>query len=109
MIDLRDGPTRRLCPNSVVKVNDLTVTAHATCRIGRSDETVHTTITFTDDRAFHRVTRATYVPPYVGRMIAAMTQDGRWRGPCPAGMRPGDVIGPNGVRVNMAPRGRAGH
>jgi hypothetical protein len=31
----------------------------------------------------------------------AMTLEARWQGPCPAGMQPGDVVLPGGMKINM--------
>ena len=54
LIDFRDGPTKEMCPGNAITVDGLRVTADATCKIGASTETVHTTITFDGDTAFHR-------------------------------------------------------
>jgi len=31
----------------------------------------------------------------------AMTLEASWRGPCPAGMRPGDILLPGGMKINV--------
>lgn len=31
----------------------------------------------------------------------AMTLEARWKGPCPAGMRPGDMLLPGGMKINV--------
>ena len=56
---------------------------------------------FTGDTSYHTETKSTYDPPAKGMPSGNSTVDGRWTGPCPAGMQPGDAVLPDGRKVNM--------
>lgn len=36
-----------------------------------------------------------------GKTESNSTQTGKWVGACPADMKPGDVLSPNGVKINL--------
>ena len=42
----------------------------------------------------------------MGRNESSMTQEAKWAGACPADMKPGDMIGPNGMKMNLKPVGQ---
>jgi hypothetical protein len=40
-------------------------------------------------------------PPFHGQKGMHMTQDAKWMGACPAGMKPGDMQMPGGFTINV--------
>lgn len=52
--------------------------------------------TFASKTATHSETEAKYSPPIAGKTDETMTQDQHYLGKCPAGVKPGDTIGPDG-------------
>jgi hypothetical protein len=72
------------------------------CRIADRTMTGHGVITATGDTDFHMDLHSRIDPPFPampGEQSVAM--DGRWSGPCPADMRPGDMVMPGGLRMNV--------
>lgn len=69
--------------------------------------------TFYGDRATHIEREDHYRPPFVGMTDVRVWGDGKWVGPCPADMQPGDVLHksprmPSEMRLNLLP-GNNGH
>jgi hypothetical protein len=71
------------------------------CKIGNSTSTSHGVMTFTGDTAYHMDMTTTFNPPMGGQAEHKMSQDAAWTGPCPAGVAPGDMVMPNGMKMNM--------
>lgn len=63
--------------------------------------TGHAETTFDGDTAFRTESVAHYEPAFMGQTERVTVQNGQWVGACTAGMKPGDVISPNGRIVNM--------
>jgi hypothetical protein len=95
------GATKQACSKNQIKSDGKSVTSDAVCSVGGSQMTSHSTTNFTGDTAFHTEIKAHYEPPMLGLADIAMTQDGKWAGPCPADMKPGEVVGPGGQKMNM--------
>ena len=68
--------------------------------------TSHSVMTFTGDSAYKTDTQTHFDPPMMGRSDSSMAQEAKWAGPCPADMQPGDMIGPNGMKMNLKSLGR---
>jgi hypothetical protein len=66
----------------------------AVCTSNRLRITRKKTVTFTGDVAYHIDTNEHYDPPFEGRSDLTMTEDAKWLGPCPAGVRPYEWIEP---------------
>jgi hypothetical protein len=68
--------------------------------------TSHSVTTFYGDRATHSEFEAHYRPPWPFLSDDRSTDDGKWVGPCPADMAPGDAISespkmPSAMRFNL--------
>ena len=100
--------TSKMCSKSQVKTSGNVVIVDSTCQIGTSQQTAHATMTFAGDTAYHTEIKAHFDPPFLGRSDSVTTQDAKWSGPCPADMRPGDIVTATGVRMNIRdiPTGR---
>jgi hypothetical protein len=75
------------------------------CTIGSSVSTSHIVMTMTGDNAYHTDIVSRTEPPLAGQAETHITQDGTWTGACPADMQPGDMMMPNGMKVNMLTMG----
>jgi hypothetical protein len=75
------------------------------CKIGNSTSTSHGVMTFTGDTAYHMDVTTSFNPPMAGQAEHKMSQDAAWTGPCPAGVAPGDMVLPNGMKMNMGSMG----
>jgi Protein of unknown function (DUF3617) len=89
------------CTRKDVKVVDNVATIDSECKISNSKVTGTTVMKFTEDTAFHSEAKAHFEPALLGKTDAVTTQDGKWTGPCPSGMKPGDFIVADGIKVNI--------
>jgi hypothetical protein len=95
------GQGSKGCSKNDVKSDGKQITADSVCTAGDTQITVHSSTTLTSDTVAHTVVTVHYDPPLMGQTDTTMTQDGKWTGPCPADMRPGDIIGAGGTKTNV--------
>jgi hypothetical protein len=89
------------CAQNDVKVNGAVVTSDSVCKIHGTTVTTTATTNFTSDSAYHSDIKTHFDPAVLGKTDEAMTQDGTWSGPCPADMKPGDLVLANGIKINV--------
>jgi hypothetical protein len=75
-----------------------TMTTENQCTVGGSVLKTKAVVTFNGDSA-HSETHTSYTPAMYGMSETTMVMDQKYLGPCPAGVQPGDRIGPDG-KVN---------
>jgi hypothetical protein len=93
MRDLGQSTMGNICSKQESHRSGNSVTHDSICRIGSSEVTSHTVITFIDDTAYKSEMTFHYNPPmYGGLTDANSTQDAKWLGPCGSDMQPGDMI-----------------
>jgi len=92
---------RGTCDKPIVKRNGSTVTIDSVCKMGETRMTTHAVTRFTADTAYRTEADTRMEPPMPGRGEMKITQDGKWVGPCPAHMTPGDVTMGNGAKMNV--------
>jgi len=90
-----------MCSKPDIKRDGDTVTSDSVCQMGQTRVTSHSVTHFIGDSAYHTDIKTSFDPPMMGRADSAMTQDAKWAGPCPAGMLPGDIVMPNGMKLNL--------
>ena len=101
MLQMGTGLTKSLCTRNDLRRDGSKVYGAAECKIGESKMQSKSVMTFAGDSAYHTEINATYDPPFMGKAATSTTVDGKWTGPCPAGVQPGDVILPDGKKINM--------
>jgi hypothetical protein len=89
------------CDHRDVKVDGDTATVEAQCKIGSSRVTSSSVTKFDGDTAFHADSKSHFDPPFLGRSDVVSQEDGKWVGPCPKDMEPGDFVMGNGMKVNI--------
>jgi Protein of unknown function (DUF3617) len=89
------------CERDDVKVDGDTVTTDSECKLGSATETTTGVIKFTGDSAYHADITIHFDPAVLGKSDTSITQDGKWTGDCPAGMKPGDLVLANGFKINV--------
>lgn len=89
------------CAKQQHKVERNRVTFNSVCTFGKSTATTQGTITGDFDKEYKVETRSTYDPPVGSLKEASNVIAAKWLGPCKTGQRPGDVILPNGMTMNM--------
>ena len=101
MMDAGMGQMKELCAKNEIRREGNRMYGSAECRFGESTMKSTSVTTFTGDTAYHIDIKATYDPPLAGKASGNTAIDAKWIGPCPAGMQAGDVLLPDGRKVNM--------
>jgi hypothetical protein len=83
------------------------IVVHSVCRMGGSTATTDATFSGRFDSDYRGDIRVKYNPPMHGMSESAMTVAAKWLGPCAAGQKPGDMILPNGMKINPQKKGGA--
>jgi len=71
------------------------------CKIGDTTATSHTVFSGEFDRTYHGEIRTKYSPPLMGKGESVTLVDAKWTGPCQSDQKPGDMIMPNGMKINI--------
>jgi hypothetical protein len=71
------------------------------CKVGGSAVRFTETVETTADTASHTVTSSTIMPPISGLTGMTVTADMTYISACPAGMKPGDAILPDGTVAHL--------
>jgi len=101
MMDAGMGQMKELCSKNEIRREGNKVFGNAECKLGDSTMKSTSVTTFKGETAYHIDIKATYDPPMAGRSSGSTAIDAKWTGPCPAGMQTGDVLLPDGRKVNM--------
>jgi len=99
------GASTPVCKTTILKSDATSITKDVVCTLRGAEatttQTTHSTTVFTGDSAYHSDSKIHYAPPVMGRSDVTAAADAKWTGPCPADMQPGDLIFPNGRKVNL--------
>jgi hypothetical protein len=101
MFKMGMNASQGMCDKPDIRRSGSTVTVNTVCKMGDSQMSTQAVTKFTGDTAYHTEANTKFNPPLAGREQSTVTQDAKWTGPCPADMAAGDVMMPNGVRMNM--------
>jgi hypothetical protein len=95
------GMSNELCSKHEASVSGSAATVDTVCKIGESQVTSHSTIKYTGNSAYRTEVKSNYNPPFLGKTESNTIQEAKWTGPCPAEMKPGDLVTGTGVKVNL--------
>ena len=101
MMDMGMGSMKSMCSKNDIRRDGNKVYGAAECKFGDSTMKSSSVTTFTGDTAYHTEVKSTYDPPMQGMPAGTTVVDAKWAGACPAGMQAGDVVLPDGRKVNM--------
>ena len=99
MGSLQQGDTK--CSDQTVTRNGNTIDMTAVCVDGNQRINTKVHMEMKGDTGYHQTINATFDPPTQGRSAVSTSIDGKWLGACGADMKPGDVVMPGGLKVNM--------
>lgn len=88
------------CPVVDVKPGSDKTVVHSVCKFGNTTATTDAVFTGRFDADYRGDINVKYEPPMQGMSEAKMSITAKWLGPCEAGMKPGDMILPNGMKFN---------
>ena len=94
-----------MCSKFSLAVKDGAVVADGVCNLpgpqGNITMTSHSETRFQGDSAYRTTGHVKYDPAVMGHSEADVDSSGKWVGACAAGQKPGDMILPNGQKVNL--------
>ena len=102
---LAEGAQSERCKAGAPRRDGGKLLIDAVCEIGKSEPstaTTHAAITGSFDSAYKIESKSTFNPPLRGKTESTSVVEAKWTGPCKPDMKPGDVIMPNGVKINSA-------
>jgi hypothetical protein len=105
MMDMGMGTMKSMCSKNDIRRDGNKVYGNAECKFGEATMKSTSVTTFTSDTAYHTEVKSTTEPPMQGMPSGTTIIDAKWSGACPAGMQAGDVVLPNGQKVNMRSMG----
>lgn len=74
-------------------------TVETECTVNETVVHSKTVTTITSETAVHSETHTTYTPPLAGNSGVTMLMDQTYKGACPEGVEPGDLLTPEGKKV----------
>jgi hypothetical protein len=84
---------RKMCSKFDVRTAGGKVEVDSVCKLGDSQMSSHTVMSFQGDTSYHEDITVHYDPPLRGKTAdSRSTQDGKWLGACAADMKPGDMV-----------------
>jgi len=89
------------CSKQQIRREGNRIVGDSVCQIGETTATSHTVFSGEFDRAYHGEIRTKYSPPLMGKNENLTLFDAKWIGPCQADQKPGDMIMPNGMKINI--------
>lgn len=101
MMDMGIGTMKTMCAKNDIRREGNKVYGSAECKFGDATMKSSSVTTFTGDTAYHTEVKSTYDPPMQGMPSANAVIDAKWTGACPAGMQAGDVVLPDGRKMNV--------
>lgn len=84
----------------LLREGDALVTS-SVCKMGKTTLTSKSRTTGDFKSTIRTEVDAKFDPPMAGRTNSKTVVNGKWVGPCPAGMKPGDMEMPGGMKMNV--------
>ncbi len=88
---------QRDCSKRDVQKSGNTITIDSVCTMAGKPRTAHTVITGSFDSSYNMAITS----ESEGQPTRTVNVEAKWLGPCPADQKPGDIIMPNGVKMNV--------
>jgi hypothetical protein len=89
------------CSRHEIRVEEGRVLIESACQMGDTAMTSSGVISGDFKASYTMQVTTRYNPPLYDIAETSMRAEGRWLGPCRDGMKPGDVLMPNGTRYNL--------
>ena len=95
------GQIGQMCRRISGRLSGDSYVSESECRMAGS--LIHSKAAFQGDLScdYRGEIVSTFTPPLMGQSGSTTSLKARWIGACPAGMKPGDALLPNGAKVNI--------
>jgi hypothetical protein len=88
------------CKQTSMKREGNRIVSESVCKMGNTTATTRTVASGDFETAYTVESTSKYEPPLAGRSEGRVKMDARWVGPCKPGMKPGDMVMPNGQVIS---------
>ncbi len=96
-----ESAAREMCTKAEFRREGDRYVGNSVCKFNGTTATTRMVLTGRFDAEYQADLDTRFEPPMNGRGQSRMTIKGRWVGPCKQGQRPGDMVMPNGMTINM--------
>jgi hypothetical protein len=101
MREMGSSSGQQACSKQDMRTEGGRIVVDSVCKIGNTTATTHSVITGDFSAAYRMESRSSYSPPMMGRKEGTAIVEAKWVGPCKAGQKPGDMMMPNGMKMNL--------
>jgi hypothetical protein len=92
---------KQACSKQDIRREGSRIVGDSICKIGETTATSHSVFSGAFDQSYRGEIRTQYAPPLMGKSETTTVIEARWIGPCAADQKPGDMIMPNGMKINI--------
>lgn len=101
MREMGQGMGKDMCSKQALSSDGGKLVMDSVCKIGNTVATSHAVISGDFQTAYRMESKSTYSPPLMGRAEGTSAMEARWLGPCKVDQKPGDMVMPNGMKMNV--------
>lgn len=102
MRDMGKGEGKNACASqSIKREGDNKMVVDSVCKTGGSTATTHAVVTGDFSTGYRMDMQTTFSPPMAGRATDTSVIEAKWLGACKAGQKPGDMMMPGGMKMNI--------
>jgi len=99
--DMGQGMGKDLCSKQELSSDGGKLVMDSVCKIGNTVATSHAVMSGEFGTAYRMESKSSYSPPLMGRAEGHSVMEAKWIGPCKADQKPGDMVMPNGMKMNV--------
>ncbi|SFQ38947.1 DUF3617 family protein [Variovorax sp. 770b2] len=99
--DMGQGMGKDMCARQDLRIEGGKLVMDSVCKIGTTTATSHAVMTGDFNSTYRMESKSTYSPPLMGRTEGTSVMEAKWVGPCKPGQKPGDMVMPNGMTMNV--------
>src|SRR5262249_15536558 len=100
-LQMGESVSRQACSKQQIRREGNRIVGDSVCKIGETIATSHTVVSSDVDRGYRGESHTKSPPPLMGTGENVMVIDAKWIGPCQPDQQPGDMIMPNGMKINI--------
>lgn len=99
--DMGQGMGKDMCARQELRADGGKLVMDSVCKIGNTTATSHAVMSGDFNTAYRMESKSSYNPPLMGRAEGTSVMEAKWIGPCKADQKPGDMVMPNGMKMNV--------
>lgn len=99
--EMGQGMGKEMCSKQELRLDGGKLVMDSVCKVGNTTATSHAVMSGDFNSAYRMESKSSYNPPLMGRAEGTSVIEARWVGPCRADQKPGDMVMPNGMKMNV--------